>query len=125
MENKFIIQKIKKLNFFSTEDSIRYELYSIITSLILSKEFFKKNKDANTFLENLGIENKSYIIKNRTSMLAKALRIINKKDINELKKFQNELLDICEKYNIYKEKESGENYIKSMLEKYSRDDLDE
>ncbi|MBY6757028.1 hypothetical protein HYH82_06810 [Clostridium botulinum] len=125
MENKFIIQKIKKLSFFSNEDTVRYELYSILTSLILSEEIFKSNKEVNIFLKELGIENKEYIIKNRASMLAKTLRIINKKNMYDLRLFQNKLLNIYEKYIACNEKVQDDNYVKNILKKYSRDDLNE
>ncbi|MHB9937892.1 hypothetical protein CF098_07665 [Clostridium sporogenes] len=125
MENKFIIQKIKKLSFFSNEDTVRYELYSILTSLILSEEIFKSNKEVNIFLKELGIENKEYIIKNRASMLAKTLRIINKKNMDDLRLFQNKLLNIYEKYIACNEKVQDDNYVKNILKKYSRDDLNE
>ncbi|NEZ85915.1 hypothetical protein EXN65_14695 [Clostridium botulinum] len=125
MENKFIIQKIKKLSFFSNEDTVRYELYSILSSLILSEEIFKSNKEVNIFLKELGIENKEYIIKNRAAMLAKTLRIINKKNMYDLRLFQNKLLNIYEKYIACNEKVQDDNYVKNILKKYSRDDLNE
>lgn len=112
MENKFIIQKIKKLSFFSNEDTVRYELYSILSSLILSEEIFKSNKEVNIFLKELGIENKEYIIKNRAAMLAKTLRIINKKNMYDLRLFQNKLLNIYEKYIACNEKVQDDNYVK-------------
>ncbi|WP_085829410.1 hypothetical protein [Clostridium massiliodielmoense] len=124
MESKFLIQKIKKLNFLSSEDSVRYELYSILTILILSKEVFKRNNDVDIFLKEIDIKNRNYIIKSRTAMLGKSLRTIEEADSNKLKIFKEKLLWIYEKY-VYEEETQEENYVKSMLKKYSRDNRNE
>lgn len=119
--NSLIIQKIKKLSFFETEESIRYELYAIFTSIILAKNVFSRNKDIMNFLKNFDIEFRPYIVRSRTLILSNVLRIINEKDIQELKIMQKKLITIYEQYIKYgNDKDEKNGYVGNILKKYSR-----
>lgn len=116
MEDKFLEQKIKKLNFIVVEDGIRYELYSIFTSLILSKELLKKNSDVKAFLGEFDIEIREYLWKSRTSMLSKTLRILKDSKFNDLNKFKKKIILLFSQ----DDNTVSDKYINSILKKYSR-----
>lgn len=125
-QNNIIEQKIKKLSFYETEESIRYELYAIFTSLILSKEIFKQNKEIVAFLKNFNIVFKPYVIKSRTSILSKVLRIVNSQDKEKLKKTQKILIKSFDEYiNEQTIKKEGNGYVENVLRKYKRDNIND
>nr|DAE48817.1 MAG TPA: hypothetical protein [Caudoviricetes sp.] len=120
MENKFLIQKIKKLGFTSTEESIRYEAYSIFTSMILSRQIFSKNQEIKEFLDNFEIDIKDYLLRNRASMLSKALKEINKMDNSQLLEVKKVLISIYSEYLEDDDYEKPSGYVKNILDKYTR-----
>ena len=93
MKNKLLIQKIKKLKFISLEDNLKYELYSIFTSMILSKEIFKRNIEIKKFLREMNLDIEDYIVRSRTNILSKTLKYINTRDMNELREISNFLIN--------------------------------
>lgn len=119
--------KIKQLQDINNQDLIKYELYAIMTTFILSKEIFKNNNEVNNFLNQFGISFKDYVLKTRTLMLAKTLRFIEKGDVNSLELFKNILKDVYLKDTNYNtnsgqknKKTSSDNYMNDILNKYSR-----
>jgi hypothetical protein len=119
--------KIKKLQEINDLSLLKYELYSIFVYLILSKEEFKNNKDINTFLGTLNINFKEYVMKSRTLIIAKVLRLIEKGDTIRLQLYKDILVNIYlkkldenypEKPKIKKQNTS--NYMSDILNKYSR-----
>lgn len=58
--------------------------YSVIITLLLSKECFSKNIDIKLFLEHNNIHLKEYVFQNRTSIIGRLLRIIEKMDDKEI-----------------------------------------
>ena len=121
MVNKTLIQKINRLKFISLEESLRYDLFSIFTALLLSKEFFKKNCEIKDFLNSNGIEIKDYVAKSRTNMLARTLLYINTINIEKMHQINNSLLELI------KNNDNNEDdvYIKKILNKYARNGNDE
>lgn len=102
------VSTIKKAD---SEDKIRHEMYSIITSLILSKEVFNKNKKIKEFLVECHPVFKTYgdyLFDNRTLLLGKILREIKEQDKKFLYHFA---LDIKEELIKYIDKENTEDIV--------------
>lgn len=127
--------KIRKLENISDENLKRMELYSIVSTLILSKNIFKFNKDINNFLKILNINFKNYVLKSRTLILARVLRKIEKADMQKLNFYSSSIKDFYNKEinNINSNnkeekvaptknsrKKSEHNYMDEILKKYSR-----
>lgn len=85
---KSIISRIDKRNDI---EQIRVSLYSILTTIILSKQIFKRNEDIKLLLEELNLEYKDYVYKNRTLIVAKVIRHVQKADSGELHLY----IDVC------------------------------
>lgn len=83
-------QKVKIKNYYrgiENDDSLRIELYGLLSEIILSKELFKKNNDINDLLTTLNLEYKDYVMKSRTNILARIIRDIERLDSDELMPF--------------------------------------
>ena len=102
------------------KEIIKYELYAILTSIILSTETLNKNKDVVEFLDNLDIEIKPYMQKNRTAMLAKTLRQIDRSDIESINKYKRKLAEIFLEDRTRINKVKSDNYMGDLIDKYSR-----
>lgn len=69
-----------------------YKLIGITSELILSKEMFKSNKDIIPFLDEVySVKFLPYVIKSRTSIVARITRIIAKCDEKDIFKIKNKL----------------------------------
>lgn len=121
MENKFLEQKIRKLKFVVTEEAMRYELSAIFTIIILTKSILKKNIDVQIFLGGFDIEMKKYLQKSRTNMLGKTLKLIATSDTRQLEEIKNKMIESLSDKNDDKPAQ----YIKSILNKYSRNEKNE
>lgn len=127
MEIKRVIKdKITKINDLNNIEAIRCELYSIFTTLLLSKEEFKCNKDINEMLKLFDMEFKEYVLKNRTAVIARVIRFIEKANDETIIKFKNILFkiyisdDIKDITDKSKQNKGKNNYMESILAKYSR-----
>lgn len=124
--NESIKLKINKIQDINNPDLLRYELYAILTTLILSKEEFKQNKDINEFLIYLHINFKGYILKTRTLIMAKTLRIVEKADNDNLENYKKAIVNlylsdkVTSDLKVKGKDESKENYMNNILNKYSR-----
>lgn len=115
-----IREKILKIKIVNKEEVIRYELYAIFTTIILSRELFNKNKDVVSFLDDCKIETKSYMKNNRSQMLAKVLKDINKAKPEDMHNYKKILGSI---FFIEKNEQKtikNDNYMESLLNRYSR-----
>lgn len=91
----------------------------------MSKEVFKTNIELKEFMEKIGVECKPYLLKSRTVMVARAVRIVEKAEKQQL---LNYIDFISEKLNKIpeeektqiKKKKSKKNYMKEVLELYGR-----
>lgn len=117
-----VIKRIKKIQSINDELLLRYEMYSIFTEIILSKEQFKKNNDISNFLECFDIRFKEYVLGTRTLILAKTLRVIEKAEYETLCKYKKTLLKMLdESVKIENNKsDTSAKYITNILNKYSR-----
>jgi hypothetical protein len=102
---------------------IRLELYSIVTDVFLSKEYFNRNSDIIAFIDQINYQYADYLFRSRTLLLARILRDINKAEKNELlliiQKLQHLLFINIEPDTKTKGKKS-KNYIDSIMEQFKR-----
>ena len=120
MDKDILYEKIQKIQMIAKIDSLKAEIYSIFTILILSKDIFKTNKDLSTFLISLGIEIKPYLEKNRTGMLCKTLRFINNCNEKQIIKLKKALKKEFQKEKIQALNNNNNNYMKFIVDKYGR-----
>ena len=86
--------RLKKINYIENlkdVDLIKFESYSVLISFMLSKDEFKVNSDLKDFMKNLGVECKPYLLKSRTAMIARAVRIFQKAENEEILSYINEI----------------------------------
>ncbi|WP_425447708.1 hypothetical protein [Dethiothermospora halolimnae] len=126
-ERAKVRNKMKKLQEIDSVELIRYELYAIITTLLLSKKEFSKNKDIKIFLDLLEIEFKEYVMRSRTLILSRMLREVEKADEKTLEFYKNTLGELYLKENkndcessTDDNKSEKNNYMNQILKKYSR-----
>ena len=125
MNKEILIKKINYIKNLKDEELIRLESFSVVVSFILSKEVFKTNIELKEFMEKIGVECKPYLLKSRTAMVARAVRIVEKAEKQQL---LNYIDFISEKLNKIpeeektqiKKKKSKKNYMKEVLELYGR-----
>jgi hypothetical protein len=126
MSNVQITLSLSKLNKRTNEETLRYELFSAYTYVILSKEYFKKNIDIKPFLEGANIELKKYVYLSRTQLLSRVMRIIHHADDSELRSLLKNIKNLVfEKTYAYQEKESKikeekNSYFDSILDQFNR-----
>ncbi|TYA11246.1 hypothetical protein FRY98_18940 [Paenibacillus faecis] len=132
VNEEIIYKKIDGLRRIKNPELIRFELFSILTSLLLSKNEFKNNTEIVSFLSSLNIEFKEYVFKSRTLILARVLRTVENLDESALELYTNILENMLkrkiEKFEEEKSKEIKQqtdksrsiNYFEEILKKYSR-----
>lgn len=101
------------------------EIIGIITTLIITKDVFKKNLEVKEFLSNvLGIDFPSYVMRSRTLMAARTSRLLFTVDEDSLYELKNkiftyikniDMLDEKNMSNVKKTKKKNEN---QKLEKW-------
>ena len=123
MSTKYSKSNLSKLSGRTNIEVLRLELYSIITDVLLSKEFFNKNSDIATFTNKVNLNYADYLFRSRTLLLARILRDVKKADKKELiiilrslqlLMFNNVEPDSDEKA------EKTVNYIDSLMEQFKR-----
>lgn len=126
MEIKDLLKsKVKKIQDITNLNLLRYELFAIFATTILSKEEFKSNKDITNFLDIFGITFKEYVMKTRTLIMAKTLRIIEKLEMNDLNIYKEDLkrlylIESDDDHTKNNATSQEKNYMKDILNKYSR-----
>ena len=105
MNKEILIKKIKYIKNLKDEELIRLESFSVVVSFILSKEVFKTNIELKEFMEKIGVECKPYLLKSRTAMVARAVRIVEKAEKQQL---LNYIDFISEKLNKIPEEENAD-----------------
>ena len=84
MNKEIWVKKIKYIRGLKDEELIRLESFSVIVSFMLSKEAFKVNSELKEFMNELGMDCKPYLVKSRTAMLAKTVRVFEKSEKQQL-----------------------------------------
>ncbi|WP_368190436.1 hypothetical protein [Blautia sp. 1033sp1_1033st1_G9_1033SCRN_220408] len=127
MNKEIWAKKIRYIRSLKDEELIRLESFSVIVSFMLSKEVFKVNSELKEFMNELGMDCKPYLVKSRTAMLAKTVRVFEKAEkqqlfyyIDIINKRIDELPE--EEKNVQVNKKSKKNYMKEVLELYGRKD---
>ncbi|TCJ86371.1 UNVERIFIED_ORG: hypothetical protein EDC93_1011110 [Bacillus cereus] len=128
MSSRYSKSNLSKLNGNMNTELLRLELYSIITDVFLSKEYFNRNRDIINFINAIGYRYADYLFKSRTLLLARVLRDINKAEKEELllimRNLQNLLFNDIEPDTNTKTKKS-KNYIDSIMGQFKRGSEDE
>ncbi|WP_121615191.1 hypothetical protein [Virgibacillus halodenitrificans] len=75
---------VSKLDKRSDIEYIRVSLYSVLVTILLSKEIFNKNDDIKDFLQAMNIHYKGYVYKSRTLIVARVIRDIKSADDEKL-----------------------------------------
>ena len=125
MNKDIWVKKIRYIKNLKDEDLIRLESFSVVVSFMLSKEAFKVNSELKEFMNDLGMECKPYLIKSRTAMLAKTVRVFDKAEkqqllyyIDIINKRIGDLPDVEKTVSV--NKKNKKNYMKEVLELYGR-----
>ena len=126
MDKIIINKKLSTIKNSNNIEQVRIELFGVITSILLSKELFKYNKEMVEFLQDIDIVCKPYIMKSRTAILGKVIRKIEKIEMQEMKeigevinRMVNEFSDSLNE-NIEKPEKVKKNYMAEIMRKYSR-----
>lgn len=127
MNKEIWTKKIRYIKNLKDEDLIRLESFSVIVSFMLSKEMFKVNSELKEFMNELGVECKPYLLKSRTAMLAKTVRIFEKAEKQQLLNYidiiNRRIEELPESEKIATiNKKNKKNYMKEVLELYGRKD---
>ena len=126
MNKSIWAKKIKYIMSLKDEDLIKMESYSVLVSFILSKEVFKLNTDLYDFMRDLGIACKPYLLKSRTALLGRAVRVLQSASTEEimciLEKIKVKINEIGEvnQDEPQVDKKRKDNYMKKMLSLYGR-----
>lgn len=127
MNKEIWVKKIRYIRGLKDEELIRLESFSVIVSFMLSKEAFKVNSELKEFMNELGMDCKPYLVKSRTAMLAKTVRVFEKSEKQQLFYY----MDIVnkriaklpeEEKTVQVNKKNKKNYMKEVLELYGRKD---
>lgn len=127
MFDSHMVASLSKLSKKTKPDILRFELYSIYSSLLLSKEYFIKNIEIKEFLSKSNINFKDYVFVSRTQVIARIIREIEKANDETLHILLEQIkLVIFEKSYSYKDKRNEkekdeENYIDTLMEQFGRD----
>lgn len=128
MSSKYSKSSLSKLNGNMNIDLIRLELYSIVTDVFLSREYFNRNNDIVTFIDAINYQYADYLFKSRTLLLARILRDINKAEKNQLllimRNLQLLLFADIEPDTKTKDKKT-KNYVDTIMEQFKRGSEDE
>lgn len=86
--------------FYSYQSELRskniskYKMIGIVVEMLLSKELFPRNESVSTFLnETFNIHYKEYVLKSRTTIVARCVRDIFGADENLFEMHRKKLLD--------------------------------
>ncbi len=126
-ENKLLFNKIVSLKNIKNESTLRIYLYGYSSEIILSTDIFPSNKELIEFITAMGLEFRDYVYACRTVVVARVIRDIEKREIQDLETFRDKLIEyIANKFNYsytiekVRSKKEGNNYVSEIAEKYNR-----
>lgn len=127
LDKEIIIVKnlLVSLDKKTNEDKLRIQLYSLMTSVLLSKSIFKKNSDISSFLQKCNIDFKEYVYRSRTAIIARTIRVIESSSKEELifivDNLKNVLFEtVTDNYKVRKEP-NNTNIADSILNQFGRE----
>lgn len=120
--------KIGKIERLKNLELKKFELYGIMTVLIMEKEHFPEIKNVNSFLDNINIEYSNVIKNNRKLLFSKVIEDIIQADEEILDLMVENTMENIKDLPVEKETErktetrenKEKNYIDNLLSKYSR-----
>lgn len=134
-----LLESLSKTNDFNYKRSLLYSTYS---SLLLSKEHFKRNSDLQPFVESLlelwkskpqfqNLEKKlhfgDYVYKSRSIVISRVIRIIEVADKNQIKILEetisdsiNDLYSRNVKHNNKSQKKPRVNQVDELFNRFER-----
>ncbi len=102
MDNKFLYRSSLK-----NKEVPKFEVMGIVSELILSKVQFPKNNDIIPFLEEIFKQQfKDYVMKSRTLIVSRLIKIINNSDNDTFNFYRVKLLKYIESFYETEDKKS-------------------
>ncbi|NST67556.1 hypothetical protein HRG75_08215 [Enterococcus faecalis] len=112
MDNRFLYRSSLK-----SKDIPKFQMMGITSELILSKQVFPKNIEITSFLNVVfNVEFKNYVMKSRTLILSRTVRVIEGCSENEYQNYRRKLLNFVEEY--YESEEVSKYISKSSISKW-------
>lgn len=112
MDNRFLYRSSLK-----SKDIPKFQMMGITSELILSKQVFPKNIEITSFFNVVfNVEFKNYVMKSRTLILSRTVRVIEGCSENEYQNYRRKLLNFVEEY--YESEEVSKNISKSSISKW-------
>jgi hypothetical protein len=118
MEDKFHLYQSE----LRSKNIQRYKVIGMVTDILLSKDIFPRNEDIPTFLNNVfGIAYKDYVLKSRTTILARCVRDLYAVEDKEFEQYRKQLFeyvksDIEVKPNSQRNKDSFHKWMDGINE---------
>lgn len=119
IEVKDMLSNIKETR---NNSKYRVPLYSIVVTIILSKDLFKRNTDISEFLATMDITFKEYVFKSRTTIVSRLVREIENADMVKLKTIEQSCTLLLFP-NIQKKSSNkkNENNIDQLFDQFKRE----
>lgn len=120
--------KLGKIERLKNLELKKFELYGIMTVLIMEKEHFPKIENVTNFLDDINIQYSNVIKDNRKLLFSKVIEDIIQADEETLDLIAENTMDSIKELSAEKEierktesrKNSEKDYIEKLLNKYSR-----
>lgn len=118
------LNKILKTINENNDEIDKTNLYGILTSMILSKDYVKTNAELPIFLKEFDLEFKEYVYANRTTTFSQVIRKIEKMDSKEIVKMTDNVLNVLQKNNESslpekKDKKTKKNYFDRLNDQFN------
>lgn len=122
MDYKEKISKIDYELYQESNDKLKSQLYGYFTTLILSKVYAPMNNDLEDIMKEFKLNFLPYVYRSRTILLSRVIRIIEKKNEQELSLMLDRLKEYLNSTDI-KESASKENAKKTDKKKRKKKNI--
>lgn len=118
---KVLWRRIKQLEMKNDVDQTKMDFYSVLVPTILSTDIFKKNQDIREVVELMKVKRRigDYLFDNRTALLARLIREIERNDSEDLAvnidNFKMKILELIEQKQLIDSSD-----VTKFINKYSR-----
>lgn len=118
---KVLWRRIRQLEMKNDIDQTRMDFYSVLIPTILSTDIFKRNQDIREVVELMKVKKSigDYLYDNRTALLARLIREVEKNDSEELAinidNFKIKILELIEQKQLIDPSD-----VTKFINKYSR-----
>ncbi|TLQ06050.1 hypothetical protein FEZ48_11195 [Marinilactibacillus psychrotolerans] len=110
-------EKIESSLFEMRNDQLKNYLYGYFASLIISKKYAPNNPDLEKLMAKFGLEFRPYVYKSRTVLLSRVIRIIEKKEDEDLLLMLDNLFDFIKTFDNEVIEENGNTSSKTKKKK--------